>query len=51
MNENLTQMVKQMETGGSPVFPVDNIDIPEEAPLLLQPQKLEKIDRQRLIWL
>lgn len=30
MNENLTQMVKQMETGGSPVFPVDNIDIPPE---------------------
>jgi hypothetical protein len=30
MNENLTQMVKQMETGASSVFPVDNIDIPPE---------------------
>lgn len=30
MNENLTQMVKKMETGTSPVFPVDNVDIPEE---------------------
>jgi len=37
MNENLTQMVKQMETGGSPVFPVDNIDIPEEVPVTTAP--------------
>lgn len=33
MNENLTQMVKQMETGGSPIFPVDGIDIPVETPI------------------
>lgn len=31
MNENLTQMVKRMETGESPIFPVDNIDIPAES--------------------
>jgi hypothetical protein len=30
MNENLTQMVKNMETGSSPVFPADNVDIPIE---------------------
>lgn len=36
MNENLTQMVKKMETGTSPVFPVDNVDIPEEAAVVAE---------------
>lgn len=30
MNENLTQMVKQMETGGTATFPIEHVDIPEE---------------------
>lgn len=30
MNENLTQMVKNMETGSSPVFPAEGVDIPAE---------------------
>mgnify|MGYP000611686689 CR=1 FL=1 len=41
MNENLTQMVKKMETKTSPIFPVDNVDISAEAAMREEVQKSE----------
>lgn len=37
MNENLTQMVKNMETGSAPVFPKEDVDIPAEAEVKVDP--------------